>query len=520
MVAKRAFISVYDKKGVVEFAKKIQERYRYKIISTGGTYKTLKENDVEVTEISELTGFTELLNGKVKSLHPKIHAGILASRTLEDEVKELKENEIDFIDMVVVNLYPFEEASLDAEMPVEKLYEYIDIGGVTLLRGAAKNFFSVTPVYSPDMYDKILDELYENNGNTTYELRKELAVKTFGYTASYDSIISEELAKRVLQESEEDEESMPDQININLQKAQELRYGENPHQKAALYKKRDSLDFELLHGKELSYNNMVDLSSALNIVSEFIDVPAACIIKHNNPCGAALGKNITEAYIKAHGCDPISAFGGIIGLNEPVTKEIAEHAVQIFYEVIAAPDFSEEALEILSAKKNLRLVKIPVRFIDYKNSQKYTVKDLPFGTLIQDFDRAELGKDNFRVATSQKPTEKHIEDMIFAWKIAKHTASNAIVIAKDLKTIGIGMGQTSRIASMEIALKQACDEAKDAVIASDGFFPAVDNIHAAAHSRIGAIIQPGGSIKDAEVVAEAEKYNIPMIMTGLRHFKH
>jgi len=275
-----------------------------------------------------------------------------------------------------------------------------------------------------------------------------------------------------------------------------------------------------LHGKELSYNNIVDLTTALNIVSEFIDVPAACIIKHNNPCGVALGTTITDAYLKAHCGDPISAFGGIIGANQIITKEIAEHAVQIFFEVIVAPDFTEEALEILKSKKNLRLVKIPVSLLEYRMAQKHTVKDLPFGTLIQDADKAELTADNFKVATTQKPTEKQIEDMIFAWKVVKHVGSNGIVVAKDLRTLGIGMGQTSRIASIEIALKQACDEATEAVMASDGFLPAVDNIYAAVQSRIGAIIQPGGSIKDSDVIAEADRYDIAMIMTGLRHFKH
>lgn len=517
MGSKKAFISVYDKTGIVSFAKKLSEGFGYKLISTGGTYRELMANGIEVTEISEITGFTELLHGKVKSLHPKIHAGILASRSREEEVQELSENNIDMIDMVVVNLYPFEEASREADLPVEKLYEYIDIGGVTLLRAAAKNFFSVTSVFMTEMYDRIIDELHENSGSTTYELRKELAVKTFSYTSSYDSIISEQLAKRLFEESEEE---LPEVFSLNLNKVQDLRYGENPHQKAALYKKASNINFEVLNGKELSYNNMVDMASAYNIVSEFIDVPAACIIKHNNPCGAAIGTNITDAYLKAHLCDPISAFGGIIGLNQPVTKEIAEHAVQIFFEVIVAPDFTEEALEILKTKKNLRLVKIPASLVEYRQAQIFSIKDLPFGTLIQDADKGELLPDTFKVVTSQKPSEKQIEDMIFAWKIVKHVGSNAIVVAKDLRTVGIGMGQTSRIASMEIALKQACDETKDAVIASDGFFPAVDNIHAAAQSRIGAIIQPGGSIKDADVVAECEKYNIPMITTGLRHFKH
>jgi phosphoribosylaminoimidazolecarboxamide formyltransferase/IMP cyclohydrolase len=515
---KKAFISVYNKEGIVDFARKLADVFGYKIISTGGTYKELQNNGIEVTEISEITGFTELLHGKVKSLHPKIHAGILASRSKEDEVKELSDNNIDMIDMVVVNLYPFKDASKDAYMPVEKLYEYIDIGGVTLLRAAAKNFFNVTPVYSTDAYEKVIDELYENEGNTTYELRKELAIKTFAYTSSYDSLISQEFAKRLIEE--DDEETMPETILINLNKAQDLRYGENPHQKAALYKKDSGINFEVLNGKELSFNNMVDMASALNIVSEFVDVPAACIIKHNNPCGAALGNSITDAYLKAHCCDPISAFGGIIGLNQSVTKEIAEHAVQIFFEVIVAPDFTDEALEILKTKKNLRLVKMPVSLIEYKEAQKFSIKDLPFGTLVQDADKAELNPETFKIATTAKPSEKQIEDMIFAWKIVKHVGSNAIVVAKDLRTLGIGMGQTSRIASMEIALQQACDETTDAVIASDGFFPATDNIHAAAQARIGAIIQPGGSIKDPEVVLEADKYDIAMIMTGLRHFKH
>ncbi len=517
MAGKTAFISVYNKDGVTEFAEKLQKFYGYDIISTGGTYDRLKENGIKVTEISEITGVRELLHGKVKSLHPKIHAGILASRTSQDQIIELKENEIDFIDLVVVNLYPFEEASKNEEMDIDELYEYIDIGGVTLLRAAAKNFFYVTPVYSNGLYEKVLQDLEENEGNTTYELRKELAVKTFQYTSFYDAVISEKLAKKLL---EKEQEVLPDKFALSLEKVKNLRYGENPHQSAAIYKKSSTLQYQVLQGKEISYNNMVDITSAVNIVSEFIDVPAACVIKHNNPCGAALGSDITEAYLKAHGCDPISAFGGIIGLNEPVTKEIAEHAVQLFLEVIVAPDFSRQALEILSRKKNLRLVKLPFSMAEYKEFQTYSVKDLPFGTLIQSPDAIELSEDNFKITTSCKPTKENVEDMVFAWKVVKHMSSNAIVVVKNLKTVGLGLGQTSRIASMEIALNQACDQTKDAVIASDGFFPAVDNIHAAAQARIGAIIQPGGSIKDEEVIAEAEKYSIAMIMTGIRHFKH
>lgn len=517
MRTKQAFISVYDKTGIVDFARKLSEEFGYKLISTGGTYRELEAKGIEVTEISEITGFVELLNGKVKSLHPKIHAGILASGSREDEIQELSDNNIDMTDMVIVNLYPFEEASKDADLPMEKLYEYIDIGGVTLLRAAAKNFFRVTSVYSPDMYDRIIEELGISGGDTSYGLRKELAIKTFAYTSSYDSLISEQLAKRLVEGAEN---KMPETFNLNAAKVKDLRYGENPHQKAALYEKASGIKFEVLNGKELSYNNMVDMASALNIVSEFTDVPAACIIKHNNPCGAAIGVNITDAYLKAHLCDPISAFGGIIGLNLPVTKEIAEHAVKIFFEVIVAPDFTEEALEILKTKKNLRLVKLNSGFEDYKKAQQYSIKDLPFGTLIQDADKGELSPDSFKVVTKTKPDSNQIEDMIFAWKIVKHVGSNAIVVARDLRTIGIGMGQTSRIASMEIALSQACDETTGAVIASDGFFPATDNIHAAAQARVGAIIQPGGSIKDADVIAECDKFEIPMITTGLRHFKH
>ncbi len=496
MSTKRVFISVFNKVGITDFAEKLQKCHGYEIISTGGTYDKLKQAGLQVKKISEITGFRELINGKVKSLHPSIHAGILANRSAQDEVDELKANNIDFIDMVVVDLYP----------------EEIDIGGVTLLRAASKNYAYVTPIYSSNLYEKVLEELDANNGETTFELRKQFALETFRYTAAYDANISRRLF--------ESDELLPERLVIGLEKEKVLRYGENPHQAAAIYKNSSKIDYEVLQGKELSYNNMVDITSAVNIVSEFTDMPAACVIKHNNPCGAALGKNITDAYMKAHGCDPISAFGGIIGLNQPVTPKIAKHASQMFLEVIVAPDFTQEALEILSVKKNLRLVKLVTSLADHRAAQSYTIKDTPFGALVQAVDRGEISKENFNIATKCKPSQKSIEDIVFAWKIAKHVSSNAIVVAKGLKTLGIGMGQTSRIASMEIALKQACDETKGAVVASDGFFPAVDNIHAAAQARIGAIVQPGGSIKDKDVIAEAEKYNIPMVLTGIRHFKH
>ena len=516
MGRKRAVISVYDKTGIVDFARELSEKFDYEIISTGGTYELLKANDIKAVEISQLTGYPELLDGKVKSLHPAVFAGILASR-IQNELDEIEKHNILPVDIVVVNLYPFEAASKDFYIEPSNLIKYIDIGGVSLLRAASKNYYYVASVHSPDMYEKVLADLKQNIGSTSYELRKELAIKSFQYTSTYDSIIAEQLYLRL---EEIETNKTPEIFNLNLTKIQDLRYCENPQQKAGLYKTGDNVEFELLNGKELSYNNLVDITAALNIVSEFIDIPAACIIKHNNPCGAALGENITDAYIKAFNCDPISAFGGIIGLNEPVTKEIANHIKDIFFEVVVAPDFNEDALEILKTKKNLRLVKMSKNMLEYKYSQKFDIKDLPFGILIQTLDHSELGKDNFKAVTTRKPTEQQVEDMLFAWKIAKHTSSNAIVIAKDKKIVGIGMGQTSRIKSMEIALAQACDEANEAVIASDGFFPAIDNIHAAAQARISAIIQPGGSIKDSEVIAEAEKYNISMVLTSVRHFKH
>lgn len=515
MTKRRAFISVWNKDGIAETAKILSETYGYEIVSTGGTYDLLEKSDVKVIEISEITGFTELLGGKVKSLHPKIHAGILADRTSEKEMKEIQENGIDPFDIVIVNLYPFAKAKESVEEDKE-LIKFIDIGGVALLRAGAKNYSSVTVISAPEQYKKFLENLEQNNGTTSLEFRQNTALEAFFMTSSYDGVIFSEFEKRFPVNTKEKNEI----LGLNVEKIQDLRYGENPHQQAALYGLPEMLDFELLNGKELSFNNIVDMASAMNIISEFYDVPAVCIIKHNNPCGVALGEDITEAYTKAFDCDPISAFGGIIGFSQTVTREIAEAAKQVFLEVLIAPDFDPEALELLKAKKNLRLVKLKTSLKEFKAFKQVDLKVTPFGILAQDMDKEDLNKDTFEVVTKAKPSDEQVEDMIFAWKVAKHVKSNAIVVAKNKKTLGIGMGQTSRIASVEIALKQACDEAKDAVIASDGFFPAVDNIQAAAQSRIVAIIQPGGSIKDPDVIAEADKYNIAVITTGIRHFKH
>lgn len=505
---KRALISVFDKTDIVSFARTIQQAYGYEIVSTGTTAKLLNENGIKTIEVSKITNFDEMLSGKVKTLHPAIHAGILADIQNINEAKELTDKEIEAFQMVVVNLYPFEKVAKE-DHDEQTLIENIDIGGVALLRAGAKNHKNVTVVSSVNQYSKVLKNFEENNGETTPEFRKELALDAFELTSKYDSVILKELCE---------EKSKYETIFLN--KEGDLRYGENPHQKAALYKNKEIVDYEFLNGKELSYNNILDMTAALDIAGEFYDVPCCVIVKHNTPCGVALGKSINEAYLKAFDADPISAFGGIIAFTQKVDKEIAKHASSVFLEVVIAPEFSDEALEILKAKKNLRIIKLNTPLKIYKTLIQKEIKETPFGTLIQEIDNKELDKDTFQVVTKKKPSTEMVEDMVFAWKVCKHVKSNAIVIAKDFKTLAICGGQTSRIDSMEIALNKACDGAKDAVAASDGFFPAIDNIQAAAQCRIGGIIQPGGSIKDKEVTAAADKYEMVMITTGIRHFKH
>lgn len=507
---KRAIISVFDKTGIVDFAKALQQQYDYEIVSTGSTAKLLKDNGIETIEVSKLTGCEEMLSGKVKTLHPVIHAGILADVQNIQEAKEIADKNIQAFQMVVVNLYPFEQVA-SQEHDEQTLIDNIDIGGVALLRAAAKNHKNVTVVSSINQYSTVLQNLKENNGETTPVFRRGLALDAFEITSKYDSVIMSELAE------EKDAHK-----TMFLKKEGDLRYGENPHQKAALYKnvESESVDYEFLNGKELSYNNILDMTAAINIVSEFYDVASVAVVKHNTPCGVALGKSINEAYLKAIDSDPISAFGGIIAFSQPVNTEIAKHASSMFLEVLVAPDYEPEALELLKKKKNLRIIKLNTPLKDFKKFCEKDIKVTPFGTLVQEFDTKELDKDSFEVVTKKKPTTEMIEDMVFAWKVCKHVKSNAIVIAKDFKTLAICGGQTSRIDSMEIALNRACDGAKDAVAASDGFFPAIDNIQAAAQCRIAGIIQPGGSIKDKDVIDAANKYDMVMITTGIRHFRH
>lgn len=507
---KRAFISVFDKNNIVEFAKTLVEDYDFEIISTGGTFKLLTENKIPAIEVSKITGFPEMLSGKVKSLHPAIFGGILADITNSKEEKELEKLNIKAFDMVVVNLYPFEKVAKSTDN-IDEMVKNIDIGGCSLLRAGAKNYKNITVISEISDYKKVLDEL--KNGKISEELRENLALKAFNLTSDYDEIISKQLSKMFGKDENETKD-------FSFEKIQDLRYGENPHQKASLYKAPKMADYEILWGKELSYNNIVDITGAVNIISEFFDVNAVAIVKHTTPCGVALGKDITDAYKKAFDCDPISAFGGIIALTKPVNTEIAKLIHSVFVEVVIAPDFEEEALELLKAKKNIRLIKLKTPLKDYKKLLDDEIKITPFGALVQEANTKDLDKDSFKVVTKAKPTKEQLEDAIFAWKVVKHAKSNAIVIARDFKTVAIGQGQTNRVGAFEWALDYACDESKEAVAASDGFFPAIDNIQAAAQGRIGLIIQPGGSIKDKEVIAEADKYNIAMITTGIRHFKH
>lgn len=506
---KRALISVFDKTGIVEFAKELS-KLNFEIVSTGGTYNLLKENDINVINTNTLTGFTDLLNGKVKTLHPKIHAGILADIENDLELQELTQENIEPFSLVVVNLYPFENVANEGAS-LDELIENIDIGGVTMLRGAAKNNKNVGVLCEAADYTEVLVALKQNEGILPENLKQTLALKAFATTAKYDSLIGQTLGKIFGAEFSK---------NFIFEKINDLRYGENPHQSAAIYKTEKMADYEFLHGKELSYNNIVDMTAAVGVAAEFYDVPAVAIIKHATPCGVALGKDIHDAYLKALDCDPISAFGGIIAFTKTVTLDVAKHVSSMFLEVIIAPDFEQDAFDLLSKKKNIRLIKLNTPLKTFNRLVKEEIKITPFGALVQNTDTKELDKDTFNVVTKEKPTAEIIEDMIFAFKVAKHVKSNAIVVAKDFKTLGICGGQTSRVDAVEIALTRACDGAKNAVLASDGFFPAIDNIEVAAQCRIAAIIQPGGSIKDDNVIAACDKFGISMVTTGIRHFKH
>ncbi len=511
---KRALISVSDKTGIVELAKELV-KLGIEIISTGGTAKTLEESGIKVIGISEITGYPECLDGRVKTLHPNIHGGLLAVRDNQVHMNKLRELGIETIDLVVVNLYPFRKTIEKEGVEHHEAIENIDIGGPSMLRAAAKNYKYVTVVVNPSDYQKVLEEI-NDKGNTTEATRFELAAKVFSHTASYDTLIGNYLWEKA------GLPKYPETVTMTFEKVQDLRYGENPHQAAAYYREMKAAGGSIaaaiqLHGKELSFNNINDANAALETLKEF-EEPAAVAVKHANPCGVGVGSSLYEAYIKAYEGDPISIFGGIIALNREVDASTASEIGKIFVEIVIAPAFSKEALNILTGKKNIRIMQL--KDIFHKPTTDIDIKKVGGGLLIQDADWQDFDSADIKNVTDRKPTEKEMQDMLFAWKIVKHVKSNAIVVAKDGMTLGIGPGQTNRIWSADMSLQRSGEKAKGAVIASDAFFPFGDVVTAAAKAGISAIIQPGGSVRDQESIDECNKTGIAMIFTGMRHFKH
>lgn len=519
---KRALISVYNKKKIVDLAKELSTKFNYELISTGGTAEILKKNNISVLEVSELTKFPEILEGRIKTLHPVVHGGLLARRDKQEHMDSIHKLSINPIDLVIVDLYPFETVAGELNSTLEDVIENIDIGGPSMIRSAAKNYAAVTVILDQSDYVLLLEELSENNGETTLKFREKMALKAFQKTSSYDFAISAYLgnSNNILQNGSQ--ESFPDHLTLNLKLKQVLRYGENPHQRGALYlplgSKSGISNAKQLQGKELSFNNYLDLESAWNIVCEFDALAPVCaIVKHNNPCGVAIAPNLLHAYVEAFNSDSVSAFGGIVAFNNIVDSKLASELTNVFFEAIIAPDFEISAQEIFKKKSNLRVLKI-----EPSSSQisGFDIKSIDQGFLIQDTNTITINKDSLNFVTKKKPTEQEIIDLIFAWKVCKHVKSNAIVVAKDGKTLGIGGGQPSRVNSVELAINKANYNSKGAVLASDAFFPFKDSIEVAASAKISSIIQPGGSRRDQEVIDTCDKYGISMVFTGIRHFRH
>jgi len=516
---RRAIISVSEKTGVVTFAKGLAQM-GVEILSTGGTAKMLREQGLSVMDISDYTGFPEMMDGRVKTLHPKVHGGLLGQRSKPEHVQKMKEHGILPIDLVAVNLYPFEATVAREDCSLEDAIENIDIGGPTMLRSAAKNYPDVTVLVDPVDYDLVLSELKEK-GEISSETNFRLAKKVFQHTARYDGAISNYLGRI---EKGKKAYEFPEAFTFQVKKTQELRYGENPHQKAAFYREylltEPSVSNAVqLQGKELSYNNILDLDSAYETVKEF-EEQAVVIIKHNNPCGAATSlTSLSDAYRKARDCDPVSAFGGIVGFNRTVDQETAREMRDIFLEAIIAPGFDPDALEILKAKKDLRILQTPP-LASFVNQKGFDFRKVVGGLLVQDRDLGKVPMDQWRVVTKRKPTEEEKRAMAFGWKVAKHVKSNAIVLVREDRTIGIGAGQMSRVDSTRLAVMKAKSPTKGTVLASDAMFPFRDGVDTGAEAGAVAIIQPGGSIRDDEVIAAADEYNIAMVFTGMRHFRH
>ena len=509
---KRALVSVSDKTNLVEFVSGLVE-LGYEIISTGGTKRVLDEAGLPTIGISDVTGFPEIMDGRVKTLHPNVHGALLCVRDNPSHVEQIKELGIDYIDLVCVNLYPFKETVQKPGVSHEEIIENIDIGGPSMLRSASKNYRYIPVLVDPSDYEKVLTEL-RDNGETSLETRELLAAKVFRHTASYDAMIAEYLTAKT-------GEKYPEKLTITFDKVQDLRYGENPHQEAAFYKGMNPsyslANAKQLHGKELSYNNIQDGNAAIEILKDFEGQPAVVALKHMNPCGVGIGDTLEAAWEKAYEADPISIFGGIVAMNQTVTVPVAEKLANIFLEIIIAPAFEEEAFAILSKKKNIRLMQLDTS-LDVTTKVKYTnVND---GLLVQDMDRHSLNEEELRCVTNRKPTEEEMKQLLFAWKVVKHVKSNAIVLVKDNMTIGVGAGQMNRVGAAKIAIEQAGEKAKGSVMSSDAFFPMPDTVEAAVEAGITAIIQPGGSIKDQLSIDVCNEHGIAMIYTGIRSFKH
>ena len=511
----RALLSVTDKTGIIAFARKLHTM-GVELVSTGGTAKLLTENHIPVREVSEITGFPEMLDGRVKTIHPRIAGGILAIRANVEHMKALREHGIPAFQMVVVNLYEFEKHANKPGVTRDELVENIDIGGPTMIRAAAKNFQDVAVIVSPHQYEAIIAELEANAVCLTYPTHWDLAQRAFAHTAAYDAAVFQRLARVDADGNTLPVETLPAALRINAPRSSSLRYGENPHQEAALYSFQHGglASAQQLHGKELSYNNLVDLDAAWQLILEF-EQPAAAIIKHTNPCGCAEQSGLVDAYRKALEADPVSAFGGVIAFNRVVDRETAQEVSRLFVEAVAAPAFSPDALAILTVKKNVRLVRVsPLE------KSELVIKSISGGLLTQTADHAALYKDALRVVTSRAPNAEELSALIFGWKVCKHVKSNAIVYSLSGQSVSVGAGQMSRVDSVKVGAMKAVLPLTGTVLASDAFFPFPDGVEEAAKHGITAVIQPGGSVRDDEVVAAADRLGLAMVFTGVRHFRH
>lgn len=507
-----ALISVTDKTGIVDFARQLTEEFDFEIISSGGTAKTLQSAGIPVIKVGEYTGSPEILGGRVKTLHPRIHGGILARRDWQSDLAEMEANQIRPFDLVVVNLYPFEQTIANPDVTTAQAIEQIDIGGPAMLRASAKNFAHLTVISNPKYYEQYLSQLRQNNGEISLEFRQKMAGETFALTNAYDGAIAAYFASL---------NGETTRFNLAGNALQTLRYGENPHQSATWYGSGTMAQgwgkATLLQGKELSYNNLVDLEAARRLIAEFgREEPAAAILKHTNPCGVAIGGSLVEAYTKAFNADAISAFGGIVALNQAIDEATAKELTKTFLECVVAPDCSPEARDILAKKSKVRILLLP----DLTTGEKQTVKVIAGGFLVQAADDVVETPDEWRVVTEKQPTPAQLAELLFAWKVSKHVKSNAIVVTKNQTTLGVGAGQMNRVGSVKIALEQAGEAAKGGYLASDGFFPFDDSVRTAAQFGIEAIVQPGGSLKDQDSINAANELGLIMVLTGIRHFLH